>query len=125
MDVDHDPGEVTEFNELDASSHEERVVKVTTSIPGFMEGEQLGLCSSDLTTRRRTIYAMYRVMCGWTRMPLISMRSAEMLEKLAPGSLSATYDTVEEAEFHLAYYYVDTFADFVKRAPVLPCVSIE
>lgn len=122
MEVDIENGEVAGFSDLDASSREERLVKVTTSILGFMDGEELGLASSDLRVRQQTLYGMHRVMLGWTRMPRMALRSVDIIEEIAPGSQSATYDKVQEAEYHLAYFYVSTFADFFKRAPVLPCV---
>lgn len=52
------------------------------------------------------------------------LRSVDIIEELAPGLQSVTYDKVQEAEYHLAYFYVSTFADFFKCAPVLPCVEI-
>lgn len=64
MEVDLEHGEVATFNDLDASLREERHVKVTTSILGFMDGEELGLASSDLSVRQQTLYGMYRVMLG-------------------------------------------------------------
>lgn len=52
----------------------------------------------------------------------MALRSVGIIEELAPGSQTATYDKVQEAEYHLAYFYVSTFADFFKCTPVLPCV---
>lgn len=92
MQLDSEAGEVTSFDDLDASSREERIVKVTTSIPGFMEGEVLGLASSDFAVRQHTLYAIYRVTCGWKRMPRMALLSVEILEQLRPDSQTPTYD---------------------------------
>lgn len=52
-------GEVQNFDaDLDASTREDHNVKIMAWIPGLMDGGETGFESSDLSTRRRSAYAL-------------------------------------------------------------------
>lgn len=114
---DREDGELAD--ELDAYSREERNLKVMGAIPGMLEGSDLGFGSGDDRLRQRSLHGLHRVMRGWSRsraMPASSFRIAEGLE----GPTIIPLDEIEEAEYHVAFHYIRSFADFFKRAPVLP-----
>lgn len=114
---DQEDGELAD--DLDACSREERNLKIMGVIPSMLDGTDLGFGSSDDSFWQRSLYGFHRVMRGWTRsraMPPSSFRIAEALE----GPTVLPLDEIENAEYHIAFHYIRTFADFFKRAPVLP-----
>lgn len=118
MAVDAEDGEVPDADELDATTREERNIKVMAALPGIND-EVLGFGSFDLTLRQQTLYGFYRVMLGWTRMPLPHSSVCDMAEKLAAKDVVAP-DILDYTEYVLAHHYITTFADFFKRVPVCP-----
>lgn len=106
-------------DELDACSREDHNLKVLGAIPGMLDGTDLGFGSSDDSLRQRSLFGLHRVMKGWIRgrsMPDSSFCIAEGLE----GPAVLPLDEIDKAEYHIAFHYVRSFADFFKRAPVLP-----
>lgn len=113
-------GEVQEFDvDLDASTHEDRNVKVMAWIPGLMNGSEFGFDSLDLAARRRSAYALFRVMLGWTKMPSFPRKTEAWLHNLAPGCNISDSDVVE-ACFQVCFHYVASYADYFERAPMVP-----
>lgn len=114
---DCEDGELAD--ELDAYSREEHNLKVMGAIPGMLEGTDLGFGSSDDSLCQCSLHGLHRVMRGWSRsraMPASSFRIAEGLE--VPSILPP--NKIEGAEYHIAFHYIRSFADFFKCAPVLP-----
>lgn len=58
MAVDAEDGEVLDADELDATTREERNIKVMAALPG-LDDEVLGFGSFDLTLRQQTLYGFY------------------------------------------------------------------
>lgn len=114
----NEPGEV--IDELDASSREDRNLKVIEALM-FDQG-LLGFTSTDNAVCQRTLFAFYRVMCGWTRMPRMHHSSRAKVERLG-GPVLSSMEEVERLEYYIADHYIITFSDFFKRAPVLPHAS--
>lgn len=110
-DGDTEEGEV--IDELDATTREERNIKVMNALPGLND-EVLGFGSSNLMLRQQTLYGFYRVMLGWSRMPTPHEDVCYAAEDVVAP------DILDYAEYVLAYHYIATFADFFKRAPVCP-----
>lgn len=117
---DQESGQVV--NDLDSSSREGRMMKIMDAIPGFYEGRNLELGSTDPVKRQRSWYALFCAMSGWTKVPKMAGESERLLEKLAGPDL-ASPEVLDAAEYHGAFYYIASFADFFKRAPVLPRCS--
>lgn len=114
---DREDGELG--SDLDASSREERNLKVMSAIPGMLDGGDLGFGSADLALRQRSLYGLYRVMSGWTRVAAMAFSSIRVAERLG-GPATLSLGKIEDAELHVAYHYIISFAGFFKRAPVLP-----
>lgn len=110
-------GEV--FDELDASSREERNLKIMGAIPGMLDGGDLEFGSTDDFLRQQSLYGLHRVMRGWTRRPSMALSSLKIVERLQGPTILAL-DEIDDAEYHVAYHYIRCFAEFFKRAPVLP-----
>lgn len=106
------------MDDLDATSREERNIKVMAAIPGLND-EVLGFGSPDLSLRQQTLYGFYRVMLGWTRMPGPHYSVCDVANQLVARDVVAP-DILDHAEYLLAHFYIITFADFFKRAPVCP-----
>lgn len=110
-------GHDTVDDDVESTSREERNLKVVDIL--FTDNDSLAFLSNDPELRQHALYGMFRIMSGWTRMPGMSWNTVREARRLAgPGILSAT--ELQHIESLLAYYYVVTFADFFKRAPVLP-----
>lgn len=119
-DVDNEQGEVVNFDpDLDASTREDRNVKVMTWIPGFMNNGEMGFESLDLAICRRSAYALFRVMLGWTKMPGFPRNTERWLHTLAPGYDIADADIIEGC-FQVCFHYVISYADYFQRAPMVP-----
>ncbi|KAJ3898183.1 hypothetical protein F5879DRAFT_995056 [Lentinula edodes] len=108
------------YDELDASSREDRKIKVMSFMPGFTTGV-IGFGSGDQGERQRSIYALYKLMCSWTRVPSPASDTHNYLVKLEPKKYPSR-SILDHAERLVAYHYIISFADFFKRAPVLPHV---
>lgn len=114
---EHEDGELD--NELDASSCAERNLKVMGAIPGMLDGRDLGFGSMDDLLCQRSLYGLHCVMKGWSwsaSMAKSSLRVAERLE----GPTVLPLDEIDDAEYHISFHYICSFADFFRRAPVLP-----
>lgn len=107
------------INNLDLSLCEGGMMKIMDAIPGFYEGRELELGSTDLSKRQKSWYALFRVMSGWTKVPKMAGESEQLLRKLAGPNLASSAE-LDAAEYHGAFYYIASFADFFKCAPVLP-----
>lgn len=105
-----------EEDDLCASSRQERNLKINGAL--FVEGDALAFASRHPATRQRTLYALYRIMRGWTKMPKMSERTEKMAQRLVGPELDE--DELDNIEYRLAYHYIITFSDFFKRAPILP-----
>lgn len=112
-------GEVVD--ELDASSWEDRKIKILSVIPGLGLGETLGFGSADKEEKRRSLFGLYKVMNGWSGILPWPNSTRQMLEKLSPSEVSPPSSRdLDEAEYYLAHHYVMNFAEYFKRAPTLP-----
>ena len=116
--VEEEEGECEVMDDLDATTREERNIKVMDAIPGLSE-EVLGFGSPDLNLCQRTLYGFYWAMLGWTRMPGPHSSVCDAAEKLAARDVVAP-DILDYAEYLLAHFYIAMFADFFKCAPVCP-----
>ncbi|KAJ3729247.1 hypothetical protein C8R42DRAFT_715547 [Lentinula raphanica] len=108
-------------DELAATSRQDRNMKVLNAIPGLMNDGEMGFGSQDLIRRRRSLQGLHNIMSGWTRTARMSHVSTSMVSRLQ-DSVTLTSAELEDIEFHLAYHYIISFADFFKRAPVLPTI---
>lgn len=108
-------GEV--FSELDASSREDRNIKVVGAV--MLDAECLGFAAIDLDRRREAYLGLYNVMKGWNhyRTSPMSDSTHAQAEKLKGRVTSEEFPPIE---YYLAYYYISTFAKFFKRPPTLP-----
>ncbi|KAJ3743743.1 hypothetical protein DFH05DRAFT_1526063 [Lentinula detonsa] len=106
-------------DEMEGITCEARKIKVLNKISTFVHDNELGFGSANLSLRQSTAYGLYEIMRGWTRTRSMSLQSTAIMSRLAgPETASAT--EVENAEFHVAYHYIISFAKFFKRAPVIP-----
>lgn len=111
------PEEGELVGELDASTREERNIKVIGAV--LLDTEVLGFISTDLNTRCSAYSGFYNVMNGWNHYRTSPMsesihRHAERLT----GPL--TLAEFREIEYYISYYYISSFAKFFKRPPILP-----
>ncbi|KAE9384962.1 hypothetical protein BT96DRAFT_1007519 [Gymnopus androsaceus JB14] len=106
-------------NELDASSREERNLKVMGAIPGMLDGGDLGFGLSNDSLCQRSLYGLHCVMKGWSWSASMAITSLPLADRLE-GPTVLPLDEIDEAEYHIAFHYICSFADFFKRAPVLP-----
>lgn len=105
-------------DELDATSREDRNLKVSSKL----FSDSTPFTSADFAIRRNTLYVFYKVMRSWEvggRARSMAHESIEKAETLGRSN-TMTWKELEKIEYHLAYFYITTFADFFKRAPVLP-----
>lgn len=114
-DLIPEEGEVV--SDLDASTREERNIKVIGAM--MLDTEILGFTAGDINTRREAYLGFYNVMKNWNHYRTSPMsdsihRHAEQLT----GSL--TLVELNSIEYYLAYYYISSFAKFFKRPPILP-----
>lgn len=114
-DDEAEAGEV-ERDDLCANSRGERNIRVIAAL--FVEGDPLAFASRDPSTRQRTLHAFFRVMHGWSKMPQINPQTVADAQRLVGDQFSK--EELDKIEYHLAYHYIATFADFFKRAPILP-----
>lgn len=115
--IELEEGEATMFNELDASTREERHVKVASFLPGFTGEGDTGFSSRDVAKRRVAMYRLYCIMLSWDGMPGMHRSTHQCAEDLSSNRVS---NNDSYPEYLIAYHFVATFADFFKRAPVLP-----
>ncbi|KAJ3830815.1 hypothetical protein F5878DRAFT_648196, partial [Lentinula raphanica] len=106
-------------DELAATSRQDRNLKVLGSIPGLIDGGEIGFGSQNPHLRCHALQGLYKIMSGWTRTSRMSSVSASVVSHLQ-DSVALTLTELEDIEYHLAYHYIISFADFFKRAPVLP-----
>lgn len=109
-------GEAAE-DELAASNRLDRYTKLT-ALPGVLSG-QFGIGDSNPVTRQEGVYNLFRVMRGWGQPYDVPGPMSTFLQRLAPGQ-SPSPDDLERAEYLVAFHYISNFADFFKRAPILP-----
>ncbi|KAJ3978954.1 hypothetical protein F5890DRAFT_1559411 [Lentinula detonsa] len=106
-------------DEMEGTTCEARKIKVLNKISTFVHDNELGFGSANLSLPQNTAYGLYEIMRGWTQTRSMSLQSTEIMSRLAhPKTPSAT--EVENAEFHVAYHYIISFAEFFKGAPVIP-----
>lgn len=116
-------GEIPDFDtDLDASSCDDREVKVTTWLPGFTGVENFGFDAPDLLSRQQVAYRLYRVMLGWAYMPPMATGTLNVLARLAP-EYNASEADVSEGLDRVTFHYVASFADYFQRAPLVPHAS--
>lgn len=113
-DVPPEDGEV--LDDLDASTREERNLKVIGAL--MFEMEVLGLAATDVEIRRQAFHGLYRVMKSWVNTLNLSAGTKRAAEKLSSASVSL--EDLKLAEYRLAYHYIWSYATFFKRAPTLP-----
>lgn len=111
-----------QFDDLDASDRDSRSVKVAQAVTGLSLSPTRGVVgfSTGLAEERRgATYGLYRVMCGWSGMPGIPASTHALVQRIAlPAEVDAAL--LDDAEYAVAWHYILTFAEYVKRAPVLP-----
>ncbi|KAJ3725284.1 hypothetical protein C8R42DRAFT_640173 [Lentinula raphanica] len=108
-------------DELAATSRQDRNMKVLSAVPGLMNAGEMGFGSQDLLLRRKSLQGLNNIMSGWSRTARMSTVSSSIVSRLQE-SAALTSAELEDIEFHLAYHYIISFADFFKRAPVLPTI---
>ncbi|KAJ3833209.1 hypothetical protein F5878DRAFT_665846 [Lentinula raphanica] len=104
-------------DDLAASNMMDRSIKVA-AIPGIITGH-MGFGSPSLAARQEGIYNLYRIMRGWGFSYEIPASTRMFLERLAPGQVSVPNE-LDRAEYLIALHYISTYADYFKRAPVIP-----
>lgn len=105
------------LDELDASTREERNIKVIGAV--MLEGDVLGVASASAETRRKAFYGLFKVMTGWTQGPLLPEGSCYAAEQLS-GAVSVSEADLYLGEYYIAHHYILCYANFFKRAPTLP-----
>lgn len=104
---------------LDASNRKDRDVKLHAWIPGLLSGGETGFESVDLATRQHSAYALFRVLLGWTRIPIFGLETEMKLHRLAPGNDVSELE-VREGCFRVCRHYVVSYAEYFERAPIVP-----
>ncbi|KAJ3746907.1 hypothetical protein EV360DRAFT_89979 [Lentinula raphanica] len=104
-------------DDLAASNSIDRLQKVT-SLPGIINGH-LGFGSPNSASRQEGVYNLFRIMRGWGFSYGIPASMSVYLEQIGPGQ-TPELDILEHAEYLVALHYISTYADFFKRAPVIP-----
>lgn len=132
--VEHDAeNDAVEWDELDASTWEDREAAVMSAIPHFGGslipdhelGYDVGFASSNLRERARAMLALFRVMLGWKatreQMSQEGWREAHKLfDMVRDESQPILERDLEHVEFHVVYWYIDLFTDVFNRPPTLP-----
>lgn len=111
------PEEGELLTELDASTREERNIKVIGAL--FLDTDVLRFNSTNLNTCREAYLGFYNVMNSWNHFRTSPMSDSihKQAEKLT-GTLALA--DFWDIEYYLVYYYISTFAKFFKRPPILP-----
>lgn len=104
-------------DDFDSTSYEERKLKVREVM--YMEDGSLGFLSRELQVRQHTLHGMFRVMSGWSRVRALGQNTKAKAQLLA-GPKMLSLKELDDVESLLAYHYIDTFAGFFKRAPIIP-----
>ncbi|KAJ3766472.1 hypothetical protein FB446DRAFT_708600 [Lentinula raphanica] len=104
-------------DDLAASNSIDRLQKVT-SLPSIINGH-LGFGSPNSASRQDGVYNLFRIMRGWGFSYGIPASMSVYLEQIGPGQ-TPELDILEHAEYLVALHYISTYADFFKRAPVIP-----
>lgn len=114
-DLIPEDGEV--LTDLDASTREERSIKVIGAV--MLDTDILGFAAADLDTRREAYLGLYNVMNGWNvyRTAGMSGGTHKEAQKLS-GTL--TLEELKPIEYRLTYHYIHAYAKFFKRPPTLP-----
>ncbi|KAE9390717.1 hypothetical protein BT96DRAFT_1001993, partial [Gymnopus androsaceus JB14] len=110
---DSEEGEV--LDDLDASTREERNIKVIGAV--ILDTDVLGGASASVDTRQNAFYGLFKVMNGWTKGPSLPDGSYRAGEKL---SEMVSEEDLKFGEYCLAYHYILTYANFFKWPPTLP-----
>lgn len=135
MDVDVDEeveeGEevaTSSFDDLDASSHADRQLRVlgamsyweSSLIPGVFENiEDEGFGSQSHPERRRAFGDLFRVMRGWRGVPEMDAATVRAATKCL-GERSLDLEEQLVAEDRLARHYVRCFHQVFGRPPLVP-----
>lgn len=88
--IELEEGEATMFNELDASTREERHVKVASFLPGFTGEGDTGFSSRDVAKRRVAMYRLYCIMLSWDGMPGMHRSTHQCAEDLSSNRVCQT-----------------------------------
>jgi hypothetical protein len=117
VDAELEEGQVSGVSELDASTPGQRLLKLI-KVNGLMSG-RMGFGSPNIASRQEGIYDLYKIMCGWGLSYSVPLHMKGIVECLAPGSTPTAIE-IDSAEYEVAYHYISSFADYFKRAPILP-----
>lgn len=124
---DDEPGQFVDYDELDASDYGQRKMKVLTAIPHFngtivpqdINDGSSGFASKSAEERQAALWGLYRIMRGWTKAAAgMSKKTHQLAAGLESGSLSD--DDLGQIEYRLAWFYIDAYVSYFKRAPLTP-----
>lgn len=119
-DMETEQGELGGYDtNLDASNRKDRDVKLHVWIPGLLGGSETGFESVDLATCQQSAYALFRVLLGWTRIPIFGLETETKLHRLTPGNDVSEFE-VQEGCFRVCRHYVVSYAEYFERAPIVP-----
>lgn len=135
-----EPGELPQsgsrpWGPLDASTQADREAAVLSGIPHFGGGllpdltisQDVGFAAKESRERAEALAALWDVMAGWNQTPkYLSHTSwvvAEGLRGLLKVENLATEDfdrQLDNAEYHIIYWYIQCFVEVFGRPPQLP-----
>ncbi|KAF9033686.1 hypothetical protein BDP27DRAFT_1435884 [Rhodocollybia butyracea] len=104
------------LDEFEASTRDQRSMAIEAAL--FANGPPR-FYSTMLAECQAMLYAFFRIMRGWTASKPMVQETIEDGNRLAPG-YSCSSRELDSTEYYLAYFYIYSFADFFRRAPVLP-----
>ncbi|KAJ3766647.1 hypothetical protein FB446DRAFT_849579 [Lentinula raphanica] len=116
---DVEPGEVVD--DLSAPTRSRRFQKLMSPVPGLQQG-RMGFGSANSDVRQEAVYSLYRIMTGWGFSYTFPSTKCHILDALSPGH-SPNVTELDKAEYAVAHHYIASFADFSKRAPIIPHAS--
>jgi hypothetical protein len=103
-------------DEFGASTREQHNINIEAAL--FSNGPP-PLSTTDLTVRQATLYTMFQIMRGWTAPTPMVSETGEDGKRLAPCS-ACSKEELDATEYYLAYFYIFSFAECFRRAPLLP-----
>ncbi|KAJ3964298.1 hypothetical protein EV361DRAFT_942404 [Lentinula raphanica] len=104
-------------DDLAASTPMDRFQKIA-ALPGLISGH-MGFGSPNPASRQEAVYNLFQIMRGWRFCYRVPTNISTFLERIAPGQNPAPED-LEHAEYLVVLHYVSTYADYFKRAPIVP-----
>ncbi|KAJ3757395.1 hypothetical protein EV360DRAFT_71186 [Lentinula raphanica] len=105
------------LDNLAAADIMERSMKIAT-LPGVFTGH-MGFGSPNPASRQQGIYNLFCIMRGWGFSYGVPATMAVYLEQLVSGQTPGP-DVLDHAEYLVAFHYISSYADYFKRAPIIP-----